>query len=67
MSEHRLMRYFTKEPYELTEDTRTMLKMFHVLAENILGAPDTKDPAEQTVALRKLLESRDAFLRSVRK
>ena len=58
--EHELMKFFAYE--HLPEKLQTVSKKFHDLADWI----DTWLPhgAEKTVALRKLLESKDCAVRS---
>lgn len=58
----RLLRYF--EYGHLVEPMRSISEQFHVLA---LGVANTEavDPAEQTVALRKLLEAKDCAVRAL--
>lgn len=60
---HRLLRYFAYEhlPRELQEVSRP----FYELAHKLLANNDVTDTAERDVALRKLLEAKDAAVRSV--
>lgn len=62
MNEHKLLRYFRYAhlPPALQEVSRP----FADLAAQVADLKAT-DPAEQTVALRKLLEAKDAAVRSV--
>jgi len=61
----RLMRYFAYEhlPPHLQDQSR----QFSALAAMLIGRfdPDTHDGPELTVALRKLLEAKDAAVRSI--
>ena len=56
-----ILRFFSYG--HLPEQLQEVSKPFHDLALKI--AESGKDPAETTVALRKLLESKDAAVRSV--
>lgn len=60
--EHRLMRYFAYS--HLPERLQDVSRPFCEMAEALLTL-DCSDLAEQTVALRKLLEAKDAAVRSV--
>lgn len=71
----RLLRYFQYEhlPDHLAEISRPFCELARALSgqaftqlEHIAAAAcsDTKDPAEITVALRKLLEAKDAAVRA---
>ncbi len=64
-TEHRLLRYFSW--LHLPNDLQPMSKRFHTLAREIVNMPGVVDPAEQTVALRKLLEAKDAAVRMMLK
>ena len=59
-SEERMMKWF--EYGHLTGDLRLTSEKFHALASNICG--DVPAGPERTVALRKLLESKDAAVRA---
>ena len=56
----RLLRYFEFD--HLKEPMRTVSQDFHDLAHSVALMVAT-DPAEQTVALRHLLEAKDAAVR----
>lgn len=58
---YNLLKYFNYG--HLPEHLQRVSAPFQVLAEKI--AAEGKDPAETTVALRKLLEAKDAAVRSV--
>lgn len=62
MGQHRLLRYF--EYAHLPEHLQPASKACAVLAHTIAEDPTVVDGAEQTVALRKLLEAKDAYVRS---
>jgi hypothetical protein len=68
MQEHRLMRYFAYE--HLPPRLAAVSKLFWVTAETLVlnqgsdGKPLFHDHAELTVALRKLLEAKDAAVRA---
>lgn len=62
MTGHKLLRYFRYE--HLPADLQEVSRPFYELAEQ-LGAANVTDEAERTVALRKLLEAKDAAVRSV--
>lgn len=59
---HELMRYFKYD--HLPEDLQVISRPFAELAEGLSLARVT-DEAERTIALRKLLEAKDAAVRSV--
>ena len=59
---HRLQRYFKYD--HLPKHLQTRSKLCHDLAEAIIHDSDVVDEAEATVALRKLLEAKDAYVRS---
>lgn len=59
--DHEIMKFFSYA--HLPERLQGVSKMFHDLAINILL--NTPSGAEQTVALRKLLESKDCAVRSL--
>jgi len=61
MTRHRLLRYFAYK--QLPDHLQPRSKPFADLAEHIAGS-ESVDRAEQTVALRKLLEAKDCFVRS---
>lgn len=58
----RLLRYFEFE--HLPEPLQYVSRQFHATAL-FLATIDPVDPVEQTVALRKLLEAKDAAVRSM--
>jgi len=58
--DHRLLPYFAYD--HLPEDLQEVSRPFARLAQKIAGRPG--DDAEQTVALRKLLEAKDAAVRA---
>lgn len=58
----RLLRYF--EYGHLAEPMRSVSEQFHETALKVANM-DAVDPAEQTVALRKLLEAKDCAVRCV--
>ena len=60
MQENRLLRYFEYDHLPLP--LRNISRLFHDLARSIVHL--TPAGPEQTVALRKLLESKDAAVRS---
>jgi len=62
MNEHRLLRYFKYE--HLPEHLQAISKPFCALAREIADHAAV-DPAEQTAALRKLLESKDCIVRAM--
>lgn len=62
---HPLLKYFRYE--HLPEHLREVSKPFGLLAQLLATSPALVDPAERTVALRKLLESKDAAVRAALK
>jgi hypothetical protein len=62
MAQHRLFAYFTDES-QFPPELRFHNQPFLELATHLASCP-AYDEAERTVALRKLMESRDSFLRS---
>lgn len=58
---HRLLRYFAYE--HLPEPLQAISAPFGLLAHQLTDKP-AEDPAELTVALRKLLEAKDAAVRA---
>lgn len=63
-NEHRLLKYFSW--IHLPTDSQVISKEFHTLAMKIVELP-AKDGCMQTVALRKLLEAKDAVARMMLK
>ena len=61
MSEERMLKWFAFE--HLPERLQDVSKAFHKLAQSICEA--IEPGPERTVALRKLLESKDAAVRAV--
>ena len=62
-SEHRLFKYFKYD--HLPEHLQGRSKPFYALAVTIIaGINEGADGAESTVALRKLLEAKDAAVRA---
>lgn len=60
----RVLRYFNYK--HLPEHLQKRSKPFHSLAHELASwDEEVSDPAEMTVALRKLLEAKDAAVRSV--
>lgn len=62
MEEHRLLKYFAYG--HLPEKLQAVSKYFYDVACKLIDLHAT-DEAERTVALRKLLEAKDAAVRSV--
>lgn len=59
-----IMKYFSYEHLR-NEDLREMSKMFHELAHKLAKRQDIEDEDELDTALRKLLEAKDAAVRSL--
>ena len=62
-SHERLLKYFEYE--HLPEHLKAVSKPVHDLAHQMAYDLESVDGAEKTVGLRKLLEAKDSFVRSV--
>jgi len=62
MADHRLLKYFKYE--HLPHHLQDISKPFCDLARALVYSIELNDPAEQTTALRKLLEAKDAAVRA---
>lgn len=63
MADLSMMKHFRYD--HLPPDLQAVSRQFHDLAEWLLKLNPITDPREQQVAVRKLLEAKDAAVRSV--